>query len=320
MWWRRRPKVYIGPCRRGRDLEWHRRRDKVHSSVVVARSGSTTRFFAAHWGVGVFHSTNGTNWTATGTAFPASGVGRIALAVKADNPNLIYAFVINGSGGTETAFTAWTAWAAYGRKLPICRTSFRLTRAVVEGNYDVAIAVDPQNENLLYLGGSHSGSPPWSGSIWRCPVQATASGFKFNGAASIGIHAHADVHVLQLSPGDSDELWCGCDGGIFLNRAPRGAGQFAGMNSLACLCSNFVGQDPSDPGVIFTGLQDNGTARTGGGPEWKHVNFGDGGYCLVNWDDPSVYCPFANGRVFRSTSGGKSHGDWAQSGILDGRR
>ena len=55
-----------------------------------------------------------------------------------------------------------------------------------------------------------------------------------------------------------------CDGGVFLNRAPRADGQFASQNNgLACLCCNFMAQHPTDPNIIFTGLQDNGTARTG---------------------------------------------------------
>jgi hypothetical protein len=79
--------------------EWRQRRSGVHSSVVVARSGSTVRFFAAKWGGGVFHSANGTNWTATGNGFPTTNVGRIALGVRPSDPNRVYAFVssVNGS-------------------------------------------------------------------------------------------------------------------------------------------------------------------------------------------------------------------------------
>ena len=39
-------------------------------------------------------------------------------------------------------------------------------------------------------------------------------------ARSIGTHAHADIHVLVHTPGEPNELWCGCDGGVFLNRDP----------------------------------------------------------------------------------------------------
>ena len=81
-----------------------------------------------------------------------------------------------------------------------------------------------------------------------------------------------------------------------LNRAPRADGHFASQNTgLACLCSNFLGQHPTDPNIIFTGLQDNGTARTAAGPAWTHVMGGDGGYCIVNWSNPNQVLVYADG-------------------------
>src|SRR5258706_15142523 len=95
---------------------------------------------------------------------------------------------------------------------------------------------------------------------------------------SIGVRAHADVHVLVHAPGDPNTLWLGCDGGVFVNRDPRASDNFASRNDgLSCLCPNYFAQHPTDPSIIFCGLQDNGTARTNGGPIWRHVNGGDGG-------------------------------------------
>jgi hypothetical protein len=121
------------------------------------------------------------------------------------------------------------------------------------------------------------------------------------------------VHSLLHTPGDPNELWCTCDGGVFLNRDPQGSGKFASQNNgLACLCSNFFSQHPTDPNVLFVGLQDNGTARTDGGSIWTHVNSGDGGYCLINWASPDKVIVYANGNVYRSITGGKSEDSWPQ--------
>ena len=103
----------------------------------------------------------------------------------------------------------------------------------------------------------------------------TAGGFKVSGAASIGTHAHADVHVLVHTPGNPNELWCGCDGGVFLNRDPRGSGQFASQNTgLASLCSNFIAHHPTDPAnrdhvlaATTHGLYQR-VLTPGGGVEW----------------------------------------------------
>ena len=47
-----------------------------------------------------------------------------------------------------------------------------------QGDYDLAVAVDPADGNLIYVGGSYySDGLYWPGSIWRCKVQSTGSGY-----------------------------------------------------------------------------------------------------------------------------------------------
>ena len=306
--------LYRRVPRPGGDFEWVQVRQGVYSSVVVASGGGITRFYCAEWGFlasavsRVFHSDDGgATWHPTGTGLPTNSTGRIALGVQPNNPDLVYAFVARKNGSVHGLY-----------RLAGVSKSWKTVNSVPEvitgrqGDYDLAIAVDPLNANLVYLGGDAVNSSPYPASVWRCPIQAVGTGFRVNNPASIGTRAHADVHVLVHTPGDPTELWCGCDGGVFLNRNPQGGGQFAGQNNgLACLNCNFIGQHPTDPHVIFSGLQDNGTARTAAGPIWKHVWWGDGGYCLVNWNDPDKVLVFMNGKVFRSTTGGASHNDWS---------
>jgi len=297
----------------GGDFEWLRVRTGVHSSVVVTSSGASTRFYCAEWGwnagvSGVFYSDDGgATWNPAGSGLPTTNAARISLGVQANNPNLLYAFISHTNGGLHGVYRldnisgGWKNVSNIPDVLP-----------GKQGAYDLAIAVDPVDPDVIYLGGDRVGAPPFPASIWRCMIKAAGAGFKVNNSASIGTHAHADVHVLVHTPGDPTELWCGCDGGIFLNRNPRGTGEFAGQNNgLACLCCNFVGQHPTDPHILFTGLQDNGTARTVAAPIWNHVWGGDGGYCVVNWVDPDLVLVFANGKVYRSESGGSSHNSWS---------
>jgi photosystem II stability/assembly factor-like uncharacterized protein len=304
--------LYRRVPRPGGVFEWVRVRTGVHSSVAVTSGGGVTRFFCAEWGQngsasGVFHSDDGgTTWTPTGNGLPTSNAGRIALGVQTNDPNLVYAFVARTNGAVHGVYRldgVSAIWQNVNNVPAVLPGS--------QGAYDLTIAVDPGDANLIYLGGDRTNTAPFPASIWRCVIQATDTGFRVNSPASIGSHAHADVHVLVHTPGDPHELWCACDGGVFLNRDPRGTGLFAAQNNgLACLCSNFLGQHPTDPNILFSGLQDNGTARTATGPIWSHVSGGDGGYCLVNWADPNLVLVFANGRVFRSTNGGTSHGSW----------
>jgi hypothetical protein len=311
--------LYHRVPRAGGDFEWVRVRNRVHSSVVVTSDGGTTRFFCAEWGRGVFHSADGTEWAETGTAFPTNNVGRIALAAQPNNPHVLYALIANeNNGGLHGAYRLDSVGGAW-KKIANPPNVLPLNEGSSQGSYDLAIAIDPLDVNLLYMGGSYAEPPtpndptwPWPGGIWRAKVQTSGNGWKFVNQASIGTHAHADIHVLVHTPGDPTELWCGCDGGVFLNRDPQGTGQFAGQNNgLACLCCNFLGQHPTDPTILFSGLQDNGTARTSAGSIWSHVSGGDGGYCLVNWANPDLVLVFANGKLYRSTSGGASHGSWS---------
>jgi hypothetical protein len=296
----------------GGDYEWVQRRPNIHSSVKSTSSGGTTRFFAAEWGSGVVQSSNGQNWSALGTGFPTADVGRIALGVQPNNMGIVYALVANTNGALlgvyrfDDSTGAWNKIANPPDVLPVD------DQGASQGSYDLAIAVDPSDPDLIDLGGSYYADQQyWPASVWRCRVTADGSGYRMAGD-SIGVNAHADVHVLVHTPDNPNELWVGCDGGIFLNRAARTSSNFASRNNgLACLCPNFFGQHPTDPNVIFCGLQDNGTARTTGGPIWKHVNWGDGGYCLINWADPQQVLVFANGTVFKATDGGEDHSSWS---------
>jgi hypothetical protein len=304
--------LYLRVPGTGGKATWKRTRPGVHSSVVVAAAAAGgTRFYAAEWSQGVVRSNDGATWSALGTGFPTAGIGRIALGVQPTNPDVVYALVATTGGALSGVYRldgAAGAWKKIANPPDVLPSDDGVSG---QGDYDLAIAVDPADANLIYLGGSYFADQQfWPASVWRCRVQASGSGFRMTGT-SIGGNAHSDVHVLVHSPADANALWVGCDGGLFLNRDPRGSGQFqARNNGLACLCTNFFSQHPTDPGVLFCGLQDNGTARASGGPIWTHVNWGDGGYCLIHWGSPDKVLVFANGTVYRSTNGGKDHDSW----------
>jgi hypothetical protein len=303
----------------GSSFGWQRLLEGVFPSVAVAASGQTTRFFSSLWGQsgepsGIFYSDDhGQTWRTAGRSFPSVDVGRIALAVQANNPNVLYAFVAAQSSEGVHGLYRLSGVAESWIKVDSLPDVLPLQDGKSQGGYDIAVAIDPFDTNLVYLGGSYQNINPYPGSIWRCGLQSEGSGYKVQEAAPIGSNAHADIHSLIHSPGDPDELWCTCDGGVFLNRDPRKNGTFASQNNgLACLCCNFMGQHPTDPNILFTGLQDNGTAYTASGPTWSNVLGGDGGYCLINWGNPDQVLAYSDGVVWKSVSGGKTQDGWVQ--------
>jgi hypothetical protein len=307
--------LYRRKAQPGGQFEWIRLAAGVFSSVVSAVAAGTVRFFAARWpqvGDGttaeVLWSADGETWQPAGTGFPTDGVCRIALGAQPGNPNLLYAFVAGTEGILHGLYRLdgigqpWKAVSGLPDVLPV-------VRGQAQGNYDLAIAVDPEKGDIVYLGGSYH-KQFGGASIWRCEIQSSGAVYRVASDASIGQHAHSDVHTLVHSPNNPNELWCGCDGGVFLNRDPRGTGKFTAQNNgLACLCCNFIAQHPTDPSIVFTGLQDNGTAMKTGS-FWRHVQDGDGGYCVINWADPNQILVFSNGRIWRSMNGGKTHESW----------
>jgi hypothetical protein len=287
----------------GGSATWQRRRTGIHSSVVATSAAGATTWYAAAWGDKVYSSSNGTTWTAAGTGFP-TGVGRIALGAQRDNPNVLYAFSASTAGAAHSVRRldggtgAWQNITGVPAVLP-----------GGQGAYDLCISVDPNNANLIYLGGDYFNANPYPGSVWRCAVTMGATPSMTG--VSIGQNAHADVHTLVHVPGDSNRLFVGTDGGLFEHTNPTGAGGFVSRNTgLATLCTNFLAQHPTEPAVLYVGLQDNGTAKATGEEVWRHVLFADGGYCVVNWSDPFRILLFANGSVYRATDGGLDYSSW----------
>ena len=287
--------------------QWQQRRTGVHSSVVATSSGGVTQWFAAAWGDKVYTSMNGTTWTALGTGFP-TGISRIALGVQPDNPNVLYAAVSNGGlQSVQRLDGAAGAWRSISGIPPLCNGN--------QADYDLAIAVDPNNANLIYLGGDYYDDPSnaYPGSIYCCVINSGSSSLSMT-TTLIGTTAHADDHVLVFTPGNSNALWLGSDGGLFLNTNPSGGGPFVPMNTgLATLCASHFAQHPTEAAVMFVGLQDNGTAKYVGEEVWNEVEMSDGGYGIVNWNNPFKVMCYWDGFLYVASDGGIDFSSWTFS-------
>ena len=79
----------------------------------------------------------------------------------------------------------------------------------------------------------------------------------------------------------------------------------------------YLDHHPTEASVVFCGVQDNGTLRYTGEEAWLESAGGDGGHCVVNWNDPYqvissyVYLPPSYvAPLSRSMDGGES---WASA-------
>jgi hypothetical protein len=264
-----------------------------------------TTFFASAWGDKVYLSHDGSAWTVAGTGFPA-GATRIGLAVQRANPNVVYAMVANASFALLGVYRLDNATGAW-------RQVSGAPASVLgqQGDYDLTIAIDPNDTNMIFMGGQAVGN---DGAVYRAVVTSSMAGGSLTYSmvpTFVGADVHADVHAILYSPGNSSNVWALCDGGVFKTDTATGASSFQSRNvGLATLMSDYLSQHPTQPAVIFCGLQDNGTVRYTGEECWTHVFGGDGGYCVVNWNDPFKVLVYADGSVLRATDGGVDYPSW----------
>lgn len=139
-----------------------------------------------------------------------------------------------------------------------------------QGFYDFALAVDPTNSNHVYVGliGLYS---------------STDSGKHFD---YIGGGTHADQHALKGTKGGL--IYAGNDGGLFVSA--NSGSTWTSLNSgLGTVQFQGIGLDSTGT-QITGGTQDNGTDNTTVGTlSWAHADDGDGGYALIDQNNPAIF-------------------------------
>lgn len=294
------------------NYHWVRKLQGIFTSVVAARADGQTAFFAARWGGAVYYSQDGDAWNPVGKGLPSALAGRVGLAVQPHNPAAVYCLIERRDNhmtlGVWRLDAGGGSWKNVGGHPPNLLGN--------QGSYDLAIAIDPADVNLIYLGGATvAAGGQWSASLYRCRVTATASGITYAMTPTyIGATVHPDVHTLHFTPGDGNSLWVGCDGGLFFNGSASASADFVQRNvGLATLTMNHMGLHPAEEAVLFAGTQDNGTLRYTGEEVWLHSGAGDGGCVVVNWNDPySVVRVYVKGAMSRTRDGGQRYNSWNQ--------
>lgn len=265
------------------------------TSIVASSAGGTTRFFAVFQGGLTFMWDSAGGWTAL-PAVPAPAaagfsVARVTLACSASNPPVLYAMSSRARPVNDPANNTFNA---VDRLLPLdppaTRRWVRLNNvpAGITGNqgwYNLAIVVDPGAENRIYVGGSGIWLPGPNGefaaAIYRCdvtpPVGAAVT--TANTQTHIARQVHADVHMLRFTPGSSQQLWVGCDGGVFRTHDATATNVvFESLNvGLATMTLTGLVAHPQEESWTFCGAQDNGGLRYEGSEIWEHQLGGDGG-------------------------------------------
>jgi len=237
---------------------------------IVFKAGNPDIMFAAASGNFYRSADAGLTFIQVTSGLP--GGERGVIGVTAADPNYVYFLITNGDSfkGLYRSTDAGLNFSLRSNTPNIM--SWDCTGGTGgQAWYDLDIAVDPSNKNIIYAGGvncfkSINGGTNWAiNSHWwgDCSVPAV----------------HADLHVLEWNPLNG-RLYAGNDGGIYYT-ANGGTNWTEITNGMPISQVYKIGQSATVRNKCINGYQDNGTS-TYMGSYWQSTGGGDGMECAVD--------------------------------------
>lgn len=277
------------PIIRQTDIWWH-----FNDILVTPGSGT---FYATIYGNSaqrVWRSVDGRNWTdITSGSTAISGGYRILIAAAPSNDDVVYFLTADG-GLTKYTYLAGDGSGEGGR----WQDRTEVVQNVGYGSYGgycVAIAIKPDDENVVFLGGVRT---------WR-----STDGFRTSASVTnIGRHLshHPDQHVLVFAHSNPNLLYAAHDGGLSRTNAPLAETvEWESLeNGYRTAQFYTIAIDQSSPGdsTLIGGMQDNGTYFVNSNREaanWSNITGGDGGYAAIAKDKTYYYVSYQGGAILR---------------------
>ncbi len=231
------------------------------------------------------------------------GGRRTVIGVSPASDGTVYLLSCSSSGGflglhKSTSFGSLNSFALQSNSPNIFGGGYNPGSGTSgQGNYDIALAVDPNNVNNLFMGGIHQWKSTDGGQNW------TLMSYGWNNHPTAP-YVHADVHDLNAHdiPGT---LFSANDGGVFVSN-DAGTNWVDVSAGLAITQFYRLGGSPTIAGRIYGGTQDNGLFQLSNGT-WSNREGGDWGECVINYNNQNiVYSEFGKGYMRRSTDGGQN--------------
>ncbi|MBX7117812.1 MAG: hypothetical protein K1X31_02310 [Gemmatimonadaceae bacterium] len=239
-------------------------------------------------GSGLFRSVDGgETWTKVAGGFPDGPLGRIAVDVYRQDPNIVYASVEapavtpvdSGKTGVWRSDDAGATWRKLNSNNP-------------RPMYFSQVRIDPNNADRVYMGGVGMQMTVDGGKTWETDA---------------ALVTHDDVHAIWVDPGNSDHLVIGNDGGLAVSWDMSRTWTF--IPNLPVGLFYHVGYDMERPFNICGGMQDNydwcgpSASRHGAGIynyDWFQILGGDGFVAIPDPRDSRwVYTESQDGNTIR---------------------
>ena len=203
--------------------------DHIWSEFDIAGDGSILASIASNetnpptQEAGIYRSTNnGDSWTnVTPSDFPAVHK-RTVIEFAPSNPEVAYIFSSNGDLGFGGSFFKLNPQSGVSENrtanLPPYEEPYYSEGVYLQGGYNMALAVKPDDENFVLLGATNAyrsrdgfASPTgYSPEHW---IGGFGDGWDV--CRSCYPNHHSDQHIFVFDPQDTQKLWNGTDGGVY---------------------------------------------------------------------------------------------------------
>ena len=252
--------------------------------VAITATGRAYAAFSGNAGAerGVWTSANGTSgWTQIGDNTSPFNIrtasGRVVLGLAPSNTDIVYALYYNDgttSSPGEADLFRWNqsagTWTNFSSLIPDePGGSAGNDPFAIQGGYDLVVAVKPDNENYVVIGGTN---------VYRNTNVNTNSFTRIGGYDGPSTYAlwnngggddhHPDIHALVFNPFNPNQMLSGTDGGVHLsNNINTDPHPWVNLNNNYVTYQYYhVAMDPqSGSDIVIGGAQDNGTTQGGTG-------------------------------------------------------
>lgn len=303
--------------------------DNVWTEVAVSSTGVVYATLSSEGnsnsGIsGIYRSTTGASGSWENITPPTGYDGnfrRIVIGISPSNENIVY--FIGNKGDEVNVMHRYDAAAPEGARWTDLTNNIPTFGEPVgdynaQGSYNMLIAVHPQDENVVFLGGTNlyrstNGFSSTAETDW-------VGGYTRNNNAVSYFDHHPDQHSLAFFPNNPNEMLSSHDGGVSLTsdnlkssitEVTDGEGNviqellivWEDLNN-AYLTSQFYTvaideENVGDPSLLG-GMQDNSTyiiQNEDRNQPWIDIGVGDGSYCYYDLSSAVVSAQFSN--IFR---------------------
>ncbi|NVO20997.1 MAG: T9SS type A sorting domain-containing protein [Bacteroidetes bacterium] len=253
------------------------RKTTIGFKDITFKPNSTTILYGASGGNFYRSTDSGENWYQITAGLPSASRG--VIGVTPADPQMVYFLLTNSDNSYRGVYRSTDGGNIFAQR----SVSPNIMDWSCDGSgtggqawYDLAIAVDPVNPNIIYSGGVDVWKSTDGGVFWQINAH-------WYGGCSVPA-VHADQHFFAFNP-LNNRLYIGNDGGIYWT--DNGGSSWNEISSGLAISQPYkLGQSATIDDLVANGYQDNGTSLFDNGT-WYAIGGGDGMECAIDFIDPT---------------------------------